>query len=57
MHREHLHCVRIKHAVIWSPQRGSTVFVLVEATQNVAVSLLHIFKQVATLHSNLCKFD
>lgn len=35
------------------PQRESTVYVLVEAAQNTIVLLLHILKQVLTLHPNL----
>ena len=44
MHQEHLYSIRIKHAVLWSPKREPTVYVLVEATQNMIVSLLDILK-------------
>lgn len=57
MYREHLNSVRIKHAVVWSPQREPTIYVLVEATPNMTTPLLHKWKQVLTLHSKLSKFD
>lgn len=57
MHQKHLYSVRIKHAVVWSPKRESTVCVPAKETQNRTVSLLHVLKQVFTLHSNPGKFN